>query len=165
MKTTIFTTNLFLDQLTLTDAPFMLELVNTPGWKQFIGDRNVHDLEDALMYTQKIIDNPEVIYFVLKLNTAKTQVGVLSLIKREYLPHHDIGFAILPEYTGKGYAYEAASALLKAPEILKAHSHILASSLTDNVRSIRLLEKLGMVYEKEFIIEGELLRLYRLTLD
>ncbi|MCX2452188.1 GNAT family N-acetyltransferase [Pedobacter sp. PLR] len=165
MKTPILTSSLSLDQLTLADAPFLLELVNTPGWKQFIGERNVHGLQDALVYTQKIIDNPDVTYFVVKLNTSKTRVGMLSLIKRDYLPDHDIGFAFLPAYNGKGYAYEAASALLKDPAILAAHSRILATSLTDNVRSIRLLEKLGMVFEKEITNEGEMLRLYGLTLD
>lgn len=165
MKTPILTSSLSLDQLTLADAPFMLELVNTPGWKQFIGDRNVNDLQEALVYTQKIIDNPEVTYFVVKLNTSKTRLGVLSVIKRDYLPDHDIGFAFLPVYNGKGYAYEAASALLKDPAMLAVHSRMLATSLADNVRSIRLLEKLGMVFEKEIINAGEKLLLYGLTLD
>lgn len=165
MKMPILTSNLFLEPLTLNDAAFLLELVNTPGWKQFIGDRNVPDLQAALVYTQKIIDTPNVTYFMVKLHSSNTTVGVLTLIKRDYLPNHDIGFAFLPAYGGKGYAYEAASALLKEPEIHAAHSRILATTLTDNVRSIHLLEKLGMTFEKEITQAGEVLRLYGLTLD
>lgn len=160
----ILTSSLFLDQLQSNDASFMLELLNTPGWKQFIGDRNVQNLTDAAGYIRKIIENPAVQYLVVRLKDSKTPVGVLTIIKREDLPHHDIGFAFLPDYAGKGYAHEAASAMLKAPEILAAHSQLLAICLKDNLRSIRLLEKLGMVFEEEINRESEELLLYKLKL-
>ncbi|WP_316841174.1 GNAT family N-acetyltransferase [Pedobacter gandavensis] len=161
----ILTSRFSIDPLTLNDAPFILELLNTPGWKKFIGERNVNDLPDAIAYVQKIMDNPSVSYFVVRVHNSKTAVGVLTVIKREYLPFHDTGFAFLPEYNGKGYAYEAASALLKDPEIQAAHPKMLATCLKDNVRSIRLLEKLGMVFDKEIINDGENLLLFSLKLD
>ena len=160
----ILTSSLFLDQLQSNDASFMLELLNTPGWKQFIGDRNVQNLTEAAGYIRKIIENPAVQYLVVRLKDSKSPVGVITITKREDLPHHDIGFAFLPDYAGKGYAYEAASAMLKAPEILAAHSQLLAICLKDNLRSIRLLEKLGMVFEEEINRESEELLLYKLKL-
>lgn len=165
MMTPIITSNLFFEELSLSDAPFIFELLNTPGWKQFIGERHVHNLQDANAYVHKIMANPAVTYFMLKLNNSKIPIGMLSIIKRDYLPHHDIGFAFLPEYTGKGFAYEAASALLKHPATPAAHAKILATSLKENVRSIRLLEKLGLVFEKEIIVGEETLLLFGLTLD
>ncbi|WP_316820669.1 GNAT family N-acetyltransferase [Pedobacter gandavensis] len=163
--TPILTSNLMLDALNLKDASFIMELVNTQGWKQFIGDRNVHDLPAAVAYVQKIMDNPAVTYYVVKLQQDHTPLGIVTLIKRDYLPQHDIGFAFLPVYTGKGYAYEAVCALLNDPEIRKAHPRLLASSLKDNVRSIRLLEKLGMVFEKEYVHDHENLLLFGMTLQ
>ena len=52
MQTNYKTERLLLRSLTLADAPFIFELVNTAGWIQFIGDRNVHNHEDAERYIQ-----------------------------------------------------------------------------------------------------------------
>lgn len=157
--------NLVIDHLSLNDASFILELLNTPGWKLFIGERNVNDLQDAIAYVQKIIDNPNVTYFVVKLHDSNIPVGLLSVIKRDYLPHVDLGFAFLPAYAGKNYAYEAASALLKDPSIIAAYPIVLAISLKDNPRSIRLLERLGMVFDKEIVHDAETLHQFSLLLD
>lgn len=160
----IITSSLIVDQLSINDASFILDLLNTQGWKQFIGERNVHDLQDAVGYIDKIINDPTVSYRVVRLKDSKTPVGVLTIIKRNDLAHHDIGFAFLPAYAGKGYAYESASALLKAPEVIAAHPRLLAISLKDNVRSIRLLEKLGMTFEQEINRESEELLRYGIAL-
>ncbi|WP_222538589.1 GNAT family N-acetyltransferase [Pedobacter polysacchareus] len=160
----IITSSLIVDSLSINDAPFILDLLNTQGWKQFIGERNVHDLQDAARYIHKIINDPAVNYRVVRLKGSKIPVGVLTIIKRDDLAHHDIGFAFLPGYAGKGYAYESASALLEAPEVLAAHPRLLAISLKDNVRSIRLLEKLGMIFEEEINRDSEELLRYGIAL-
>jgi RimJ/RimL family protein N-acetyltransferase len=47
-------------------------------------------------------------------------VGMCGLIKRKTLDDVDIGFALLPEYEGNGFATEAAVAVMKyAKETLK----------------------------------------------
>lgn len=161
----IITSRLMLDELSINEASFILELLNTEGWKQFIGERNVHDLAAATAYIQKIIENQDVTYYVVKLLPEKTPIGLLTIIKRAYLPHHDLGFAFLPAHSGKGYAFEGASALLHNTEIQAAHSKILAICLKENVRSIRLLEKLGMVFDKVIVNEEETLMSYGLTLN
>ena len=85
MQTNYKTDRLLLRTLTIADAAFIFELVNTAGWIQFIGDRNVHTNEDAKRYIQKILSNPDVNYRVVTLQDAQTAVGVVTLIKRNYL--------------------------------------------------------------------------------
>lgn len=160
----IITSSLIVDQLSVNDASFILELLNTKGWKQFIGERNVNSLQDAERYIHKIIADPAVNYDVVRLKDTKVPVGVLTIIKRDDLPHHDIGFAFLPAFAGKGYAYEAASALLQEPEVSATHPKMLAICLKDNSRSIHLLEKLGMVFEEEISRDSEILLRYGLRI-
>lgn len=160
MQTNYKTERLQLRALTPGDTSFIFELVNTPGWIKFIGDRNVHSHEDADKYIQKILSNPAVDYLVVTLQDGQTAIGVISFIKRDYLEHHDIGFAFLPAYAGQGYAFEAAEAVLTNQLKLKEHATILATTLTDNYSSIRLLKKLGFVFSKEIINEEDTLQLF-----
>jgi [ribosomal protein S5]-alanine N-acetyltransferase len=164
MKTTLTTSRLALKQLELTDNPFIFELVNTPNWIKFIGDRNVHSHEDASNYIQKILDNPDVKYKIVCLRDSTQPIGAITFIKRHYLDHHDIGFAFLPEYAKKGYAFEATKAVLEDIISDKTHTHILATTLKDNVNSIALLEKLGLTYEQDILVGNDELMIFSRTL-
>ncbi len=159
------TPRLLLNELTLSDALFIAELVNTPEWIQFIGNRNINSLIEANEYVQKIIDNPTVNYWVVKLKDQEIPIGIITFIKREYLDHHDIGFAFLHQYTQKGYAYEAALAVLNDLAKHSNHQQILATTVKDNSNSIQLLEKLGLRFWKEIERENETLLVYAITSD
>lgn len=160
MQNKLDTSRLYFTDLDTTDPDFIQRLVNTQGWLKFIGERNVKTKEDALAYIQRLIDNPAINYQVVNLKDQKLPIGVISLIKRDYLDHHDIGFAFLPEYEGKGYAYEAAKSLLDVLINDPAHTRIMASTVTSNTRSIQLLEKLGLKFQHEMEINNEKLFLY-----
>ena len=165
MRTHYTTDRLLLDSLTSDDAEFILELVNTAGWLRFIGDRNIRTVDDARAYVQRILDNPHQQYRVARLRGENTPIGVITLIKKDYLEHHDIGFAFLPEYAGKGYAYEAAVSVLKDVINDPAHSTILATTVKDNSSSIKLLEKLGLRFEKEIKVADMQLFVYAVSRD
>ncbi|ULQ54188.1 GNAT family N-acetyltransferase [Flavihumibacter fluvii] len=134
------------------DAPFIYSLLNSPGWLRFIGDRGIRTLDDARNF---IINGPMKSYqdngFGLCLVQEKesgNKMGLCGLLKREQLDNLDLGFAFLPEYHGKGYAKEAATAMINyAREALKLN-YLLAFTDADNIRSIQLLEKLGFVFDK-----------------
>lgn len=160
MTANLNTERLILLPLTLDDAAFMIELVNTPGWLQFIGDRQVRTMDAAKGYIEKIKADPAICYWVVKLAGQEIPIGVVTFIKRTYLEHRDIGFAFLPAYGQKGYAYEAASAVLN--HLIEKHklTQILATTALMNGPSIRLLEKLGLTLDKEIQIEGRQLLLY-----
>ncbi len=141
-----------IQELELGDAPFILELLNTPQYIQFIGDKNVHCIKDAEANIQERIDSYTSNGFGLWLVTLKeigAPVGTCGLIKRDTLEDVDIGFAFHPDYFKKGYAYEAAMACLRYGYKKLALSKIVGITDEDNQSSIKLLEKLGLQFEKE----------------
>ncbi|MCY7293634.1 MAG: GNAT family N-acetyltransferase, partial [Ferruginibacter sp.] len=157
MNTNYKTERLTLRELTAADNQFIFELVNTPGWIKFIGDRNVKTSEDADNYIQKIISNPNISYRVVTLLDHQTAIGLVTFIKRDYLDHPDIGFAFLPAYSKQGYAFEATKEVLNDLLNQQEHSTILATTIPQNSSSIQLLKKLGLSFSKQITHEGELL--------
>ena len=154
------TSRLTLKKISETDAYFILELVNSAGWIEFIGDRHVHSVEDAVDYIKKIKENKNINNWTVSLKDQQTPIGIISFIKREYLDHHDIGFAFLPQFSKKGYAFEAANAVLQDALNNPLHTEVLASTLPHNKNSISLLLKLGFVFIKEMELGNEKLFLF-----
>lgn len=153
------TERLTLTELTKDDAEFILELVNTPGWLQYIGDRGVKTIDDAVKY---INNGPMQSYkehgfglWKMTRSEDKTPIGICGLIKRDTLDDVDIGFAMLPEFEKQGYAFEAAQASLLFGQNEKGVKKVVAITVEENERSIRLLEKLGLLFEKKIRLEGE----------
>lgn len=165
MQNNYSTSRLHLNQLTLSDTEFILKLVNTTEWIKFIGNRNIESKEEATSYIQKLIDNPVINYWVVKMRNQQVSIGVVTLIKRDYLNHPDIGFAFLAEYTKQGYAYEAAAAVFC--DIIKdpAHTHILAVTVKENTSSIQLVQKFGLQFSHEIEIENVMLLVYSVSTE
>jgi [ribosomal protein S5]-alanine N-acetyltransferase len=152
------TKHLLIRHAVLTDAPFIYELLNSPGWLRFIGSRNINNLDDARAYLEeRVMPSYEINGF--GLNTATlvdgTPLGLCGLLKRDTLPDADIGFAFLPQYAGKGYGYESASAVLEHAHTQLGINRILAITDQDNINSIGLLKKLGFVFDKLVLMPGE----------
>ena len=148
----IQTERLLLRELTIDDAPFIFHLVNEPAWLQFIGDKGVRNMHDAEQY---ILNGPVKSYhqngFGLWLVMDKQlniPLGMCGLIKRDGLDDVDIGFAYRAVYGGKGYGVEAATAVLQHARQALGLTRIVAILDEDNVRSRKLLEKIGFQYEK-----------------
>ena len=165
MQLTFKTDRLELDRLNLNDAEFIFELLNTEGWIKFIGDRNIRSIEDSRKYIEKTMENPDIIYWVVKTLDEKDSIGIVSFIKRENLEYHDIGFAFLPRFTKRGYAFEAAEKVLN--DLLQDPNYktILATMKADNINSIKLAEKLGFQFDKEIENEEIISRRYIITAD
>lgn len=154
------TPRLFLDIIIEDDHDFILSLVNTKGWLQFIGDRNVHSKDDSIKYIKRIKNTPDLFYWLVRLKDSKNPIGIISFLKRSYLEHFDIGFAFLPNFNGHGYAYEAAKKVLSVASKKAEYSPILATTVPQNVRSIKLLAKLGLHFIKEIEVQNEMLHIY-----
>jgi [ribosomal protein S5]-alanine N-acetyltransferase len=146
--------------LTKNDGPFILELVNTEGWLKFIGNRHVRSEAEAIAYIDRILGNKNISYWVVKLKENKQSIGIVTFIQRDNLDHPDIGFAFLPLFSNKGYAYEASNVVLNKLIEEKSLSHILATTIPENISSIKLLEKLGLRFEKEIEVDHQKLFLY-----
>ncbi len=159
MKIIIETERLILREFTTNDAAFIYELVNTPIWLQFIGQRNVHSLTDAKLYLKNgsiksYSENGFGFYAVLQKDT-NTLVGMCGLIKRETLENIDIGFAFLPSFIGKGFGFEAATATLTYAHTALNINKIIAIVDPENTVSIALIKKLGMVYENRVRLSSD----------
>ncbi len=153
------TERLILRRATLKDAPFILELVNSPGWLKNIGDRGIYNLDQARNYiTEKCLPAykvPGCGPMLCALKSDGTIIGNTGVYDRPGLDLPDFGFAFLPQYHGQGYAHEASvSNMAYAQE--HGHTELLAITLPTNRPSIRLLEKLGFNREPDLIrIEGD----------
>jgi RimJ/RimL family protein N-acetyltransferase len=146
------TDRLILSQLTLDDAAFIVELLNDKDFLYYIGDRGVRTLEDAHNY---IINGPINSYqqhghglYLTQLKDGGVPIGICGLLKRDGLDDVDLGFAMLPQFRRKGYTFEAASAVLDYGKSVLGFKQIVAITQSENVASIRILEKLGMTFEK-----------------
>ena len=138
-------------ELELHDAQFMLELLNEAGFLRFIGDKGVRTLQDAREYILKgPIDSYRNFGFGLYLTSLRESaapIGICGLVKREALPDVDVGFAFLARYWSKGYAAEAAGAVLAYGRNTLRLGRIVAITAPDNHGSIAVLEKIGLRIE------------------
>ncbi len=149
----LLSNRLQLQPLKPEDASFVLELLNTPGFLQFIGDRNVRTLEDAQAYVAKIMADASIAYWMVRRKEDDALIGTVTFIQRDYLKYRDIGYVFLPQFGGQGYALEAVVAVLKHYLNTYRDPQILATVLASNVRSIRLLQRLGLQYESDLKLD------------
>ena len=151
------TERLILRRLTTDDGEFILELVNEPAWLEFIGDKGVRNLEDARQY---ILNGPIEMYqrlgFGLYLVQLKdgTSIGICGLIKRPTLEDVDIGFALLSRFSGKGYAYEAASAVMNYGREVLGMDRIVAITNPANLAKTLSEGKFDVVLAAAPAVEG-----------
>lgn len=148
----IETDRLILRPMTEEDAEFILELVNDPSFIQNIGDRKVRTLEDARAYitngpVESYRKNGFGLYLVESKETGES-MGMCGLIRRNTLNDVDIGYAFLPRYWSRGYAIESALAIRQQARDVIGLKRLVAVVDPQNLGSIRLLEKLGMKFER-----------------
>ncbi len=162
----IETQRLILKEFTAEDSEFIIELLNSPGWLKYIGSRDIMTQEDAVNYIENRIRRSYLEsgfgFYLIEIRANGVKAGMCGLVKRENLEEVDIGFALLPQYENFGYAYESAEAVMNyAKDKLKLH-RLAAITVPYNNSSVKLLEKLGMKFEKTINLKDdpELLMLY-----
>jgi RimJ/RimL family protein N-acetyltransferase len=164
------TERLILRRFVLDDAPFVIALVNEPGWLEYIGDKGVHTIEDAQRYLEagplKMYQQFGFGLYLIERKTDATAIGMCGLIKRDALDDVDIGFALLASVAGQGFAFEAASAVVRLAKSLGL-PRLLAITTPTNRSSQKLLGKLGLQFDKEITMgpEAEPLHLFAVELD
>lgn len=153
------TERLLLREITEGDAEFILELLNEPGWIQNIGDRGVRTIEDARAYiVEKLVAGYERNGFglyLVELKETGASAGMCGLVKRDSLEDVDIGFAFLERFWSKGYAFESASAIMDYAQTQVGLKRIVAIVSPDNRGSIKVLEKIGMHFERMIKMPGD----------
>lgn len=152
MQLQIETERLRIRALTIIDAGFMMQLMNTPTWIKNIGNRNVNDKTSASNYiANNIINSYNINGFGLFLVTQKKDnqsAGICGIVKREGLTIPDLGFALMPNFEGKGIATEASKAVIKYAQESLQIVQLAGITKPENTASIRVLEKVGMEFKK-----------------
>jgi RimJ/RimL family protein N-acetyltransferase len=92
--------------------------------------------------------------YVVELKETGAAIGICGLLKRDSLEDVDIGFALLERFREKGFAYESAAALMDYGRNALGLKRIVAITSPDNERSIRVLEKIGLRFEKMIRMPG-----------
>ena len=132
--------------MTLADAPVILELVNSPSWLRFIGDRNIHDLDAAERYLEdgflKSYSTPGYSYYLVETKDEEP-IGICGFLKKAYLDHEDLGFAFDERFQGQGFGYEVGRPMMEYGVRRFGFRVLDAVTNEDNAASIGLLRKLG----------------------
>ena len=164
------TARLGLRRITLDDADLMLAVWTDPAFVRHVGDRGVRTIADAKEAIQagalKLYADYGYGPFAMVTRAGGEKIGICGLFKRDNLDHPDIGFAVLPDHCGQGYAGEAASAVLAhARDDLKLEA-LTAIVSPGNAPSIGLIEKLGLAFVEMITMPGddEAICLYRMQL-
>jgi RimJ/RimL family protein N-acetyltransferase len=146
------TPRLRLRYLTSHDAAFILELLNEPEFIRNIGDREVRSLEDARRYirsgTVTGYEKSGFGLYLVELHEDATPIGICGLLKRDYLDDVDVGFALSNKFRNRGYAFEAACAVMRYGQQVLRLDRIVAITAPDNHASIKLLRRLGLEFER-----------------
>lgn len=153
------TERLTLKPADLEDADFFLKLYNLPTFIRFIGDRNLRTNEDAEKYIEnKFRPQIERLGFgnyVVIHKELNEKIGAVGIFEREGLDVLDIGFSFFPEFEGKGFAYESAFNLKEIAAADFGISKLSAITSKDNFSSQKLIEKLGLKFQKFVTLPDE----------
>lgn len=162
----LHTERLAIRPFTEDDAGFILKLVNDADWLRFIGDKQVHCLDDARRYLR---EGPMAMFAKRGFGLACVErasdgaaIGMCGLIKRDSLDDIDLGFAFLPAARGQGFAREAAAATIAHGFASLSLKRIVAITDIDNLASARVLENVGLRFERLLPAgaDGKTLRLF-----
>lgn len=155
----LLTERLELRRLTLDDAPLMLAIWNDPAFVRFVGDRGIRTADDAQEAMRngilKLYGDYGYGPFRIALRDSGKAIGISGLFRREGLDVPDIGYATLPDFCGKGYAYEAASAVIEYAASGLGLDRLIAIISPENAASISLIGKLGFDFEKMHRMPGD----------
>ncbi len=153
------TERLYLRRVTLDDADLMLAVWNDPAFVRNVGDRGIRTVEQARESMKsgalKLYEDYGYGPYSMVLKSDGCQIGICGLFKRENLEDPDIGFAVLPDYCSKGYAGEAAFAVVAhARDDLEIRG-LIAIVSPGNTPSIGLIEKLGLSFDRMITMPGD----------
>jgi len=149
----IITDRLILNPFAESDAPFLNQLMNSPGYIQYIGDRGIRTDEAAAVYIKEKLmlsyEERGFGFYIVRLRHMDFPIGLCGMVKRDNLETIDLGFGFLDEYAGQGYAYEASRGVIKHAIEYHDVTQLIAVTTEGNLRSKKLLEKLGFAMQKK----------------
>lgn len=129
------------------DCEAARELFSSARTREFLGGP-VPEADLAERTAQYLKAEKELAWSVRLLDG--TFIGLITVGPYHETGQWELSYQFLPEFWGDGLAYETISALL--PDVLPAHPQLVAETQSANLRSRRLLDRLG------FVLQGQGLR-------
>jgi RimJ/RimL family protein N-acetyltransferase len=155
----IETERLRLRPVTVDDTELMLAIWNDPAFIRNVSDRGIRTVEQAREAiesgAQKLFEDYGYGPYCMSLKSDGTLIGICGLFKRDNLEDPDIGFGVLPDYCGKGYAGEAAAAVVNFARNELGITALMAIVSPTNAPSIGLIEKLGLTFDQMITMPGD----------
>jgi RimJ/RimL family protein N-acetyltransferase len=155
----IETERLRLRPVTIDDAELMLAIWNDPAFIRNVSDRGIRTVEQAREAieagAQKLFEDYGYGPYCMSLKSDGAMIGICGLFKRDNLEDPDIGFGVLPDYCGKGYAGEAAAAVVNFARNELGIAVLTAIVSPTNAPSIGLIKKLGLTFDQMITMPGD----------
>ena len=156
----LFGDRILIRKATKNDAAFIFRLLNQASFKDYIADKKIPDLHDAEMYIETAFLAPyrESLFspnVVCLRQEPFIQIGVCGLYKRPNLHFPDLGYAYIDEYTGFGYALEAAKLIINFAKKELRLKYLCALTNPKNKTSINLLLNCGFNLETQILFSQE----------
>lgn len=151
MKPLIETQRLLLREITLHDTDVMFQLHSNPDVQKYTGEPPIDSIEEMEQAIQTRINDYKKYGYGRWATFLKDKMHFIGWAGLAYLPEFDkidLGYRFLPKYWGKGYATEASHAILAYGFNNLQLKQIIAIALKENKASIRVMEKVGMKFDK-----------------
>lgn len=151
MKTLIETDRLILREITLNDTPEMFELYSDPEILRYTGETVTETIEEMEKAIKIRIKNYKKYGYGRWATILKSENKFIGWAGLAYLPEFDkidIGYRFLQEYWGMGFATEASHAILAHAFEKLNLKEIIAIAMKGNKGSIKVMEKIGMKFDK-----------------
>lgn len=153
------TERLLIRPVSVDDADIIFQLYNMPNFIKFIGNKNINSLSDAENYIKsKFLPQLEKLGFgnyLIVLKEGDQKIGSVGIFDREGLDVADIGFSVLEKFEGKGFMFEAAQKVKSIGMEDFGLNKISAITSKDNFSSQKLIERLGLKFQKYVTLPNE----------
>ena len=151
------TPRLILRQFTLDDAGLLLALNSNPEVLKYLHELLLETEEQALHVLQNIIlpqYKNNLGRWAIHLKATNEFIGWCGLKYLAELDEIDLGYRLMQEFWGKGYAFEAAKHTVDYGFNQLYLKKIVGRAHIDNAASLKILEKTGMQYIKDEVVDN-----------
>lgn len=151
MKNIIETERLLLREITLDDKEALLTLYSNPEVLKYTGESIVESIEEIEQAIKIRVSNYKKYGYGRWATFLKSGMQFVGWAGLAYLPEFDktdLGYRFLPEYWGLGIATEASRAILDYGFDQLELKKVIAIAMKENKASIRVMQKIGMEFEK-----------------
>jgi len=153
---TILTERLLLRQWCMADIATLAQINQDPKvMEYFPAPRSYVETESFVLANMDLCNNGEPFFFAVEEVKSSELIGFVGICKVDhnmpFAPAIEIGWRLAAKYWGQGYALEAANAVVKYAFEKLGITELVSFTVPDNVRSRKLMERLGFLHEPENI--------------